>query len=289
MKFFKKRAYLIVLLFWGLVVTGCGQNLDAVSEVAEVPTQISITLYSQLEMDSSLEPATKLQALETEIDDFGEVENRIEAHPRLQKNKRLQFRSGRQLEFKTDNKYQSIQRYENMKSHGITIEKSPQNSQIRKTIKVQDKPLIFAGRGYNISAFERETKPVIDVDYATHLVPTHPEPTGRQRIERLDPEQGYSRDTKSLVYNSTRFAFRKLPPPFIENKYEYSPKAEPIIPAERNPDSVLLFPHGEKSILVLRKTEQKFDLLTGNELLNKKQFNTFKAPRTSNKISNIRQ
>jgi hypothetical protein len=32
------------------------------------------------------------------------------------------------------------------------------SDRIRKTVKVQDKPLIFAGRGYNISAFERIRK-----------------------------------------------------------------------------------------------------------------------------------
>jgi hypothetical protein len=165
------------------------------------------------------------------------------------------------------------------------------SDRIRKTVKVQDKPLIFAGRGYNISAFEREMKPAIDVDYATHLLVIPPEPSAREIKDRLDPKAEYSRDTKYLVYNSTRSAFGELPPPLIDNKPEPVRSAEPAIPLERNPDSFLLFSRGEESLLVLRKAEKQFDLLAGNESLNKKQFqaSSVKVPGTSKKTPSTLQ
>jgi hypothetical protein len=60
---------------------------------------------------------------------------------------------------------------------------------------------------------------------------------------------------------------------------------------ERNPDSVLLLSRGEKSPLVLRKAEKQFDLLVGNESLNKKQFvaSSIKGFGTSNKTPSIPQ
>jgi hypothetical protein len=203
----------------------------------------------------------------------------------------LRAQSGKQPEFKMDTEYQALKRYENLdpESYAITIEKSPQKPPIRKTVKVQDKSLIFAGRGYNISAFEKGDKPAIDVDYATHLMAVPPVPTGSQLRERLDPKGEYSRDTKHLVYNSTRSAFGKFPPPLVKNKPELSRKADFATPMERNPDSVLLFPRGEKSLLVLRQVEKQFDLLTGNELLNKKQFKASKVSGTSNKTPNTPQ
>ncbi|MBC8286918.1 MAG: hypothetical protein H8E42_05520 [Nitrospinae bacterium] len=290
MGLFKNRVYLSVLLSFGLLVSGCGGDPEEgqALEITEGPPQVTITLHSQLELDYSLDPDPQLQVSQAETDEFGEVDNKFIAgvYAKLKRSAMLRSQSGRKPAFKTDTEYLSIQRYEEIDTerYAITIEKSPQKSQIRKTVTVQDKPLVFAGRGYNISAFERESKPAIDVDYATHLVAVQDDPTGSHLRERLDPKMGYSRDTKYLVYNSTRSAFGKLPPPLVESKPEPSRKVEPVIPPERNPDSVLLFPKGEKSVLVLRKAEKQFDLLVGNESLNKKQFEVSKVPGTSKKI-----
>jgi hypothetical protein len=292
----QKRAYLCVLLSFGLLVSGCGGE-DLETEVSletiEGPPQVTITLHPKLDLDFSLDPDPQLEVSQADTDEFEEPGNKFvaEAYAKLKRSGMLRALSGKKPAFKTDTDYQALQRYENVDPERfvITIEKSPQKPPIRKTVKVQDKPLIFAGRGYNISAFEKEGKPAIDVDYATHLVAVPPVPTGSHLRERLDPKGEYSRDTKYLVYNSTRSAFGEFPPPLVENKPEFSRKSDSTTPAERNPDSVLLFPRGEKSLLVLRKAEKQFDILAGNESLNRKQFKDSKVSGTSKKTPNTPQ
>ena len=288
----KKRSYLSTLVFFSLLVSGCGE--DPVEEVAAFDSapQVTITLHSQLELDFPLDPDPQLQTADT--DELEEGDNKFIAgvYAKLKMSASLRSQLGRLPEFKADTKYQSIKRYETIDPgrYAITIKKRAEKpDRIRKTVKTQDKPLIFAGRGYNISAFEKEMKPAIDVDYATHLRVTPPEPSAREIKDQLDPKAGYSRDTKYLVYNSTRSAFGELPPPLIDDKPTLS--AEPAIPSERNPDSVLLVPHGEESLLVLRPADKQFDLLAGNEALNKKQFqaSSVKVPETSKKISSTLQ
>ena len=240
-----------------------------------------------------MDPDPQLEVPQADTDEFEESENKFvtEIYAQLKRSTMLRAQSGKQPTFKTDTKYQELHRYENIdpEIYAITIEKSPQKPAIRKTVTTQDKPLIFAGRGYNISTFEKEDKPAIDVDYTTHLVAVSPVPTGSHLRERLDPKGAYSRDTKYLIYNSTRTAFGEFSQPLMESKPGLSPKADSATPAERNPDSVLLFPRGEKSLLVLMQAEKKIDLLTGNESLNWKQFKASKVPGTSKKTPNTPQ
>jgi hypothetical protein len=292
----QKRIYLTVLLSFGFLVLGCGgedPEAEVSFEAVEAPSQITITLRSKLGLDFSLDPDLQLEVSQKDTNEFDESGNKLiaKAYAKLKRSPMLRVQSGKQPAFKTDTKYQALQRYEYIDpgSYAIMIDKSLQKPAIRKMITVQDKPLVFAGRGYNISAFEKDNKPAIDVDYATHLVAIPPVATGSHLRERLDPIGEYSRDTKHLVYNSTRSAFGKFSPPPVENKPELSRKADSATPAERNPDSVLLFPRGEKILLMLRQTEKQFDLLAGNESLNKKQFNVSKMPGTSKKTPNTLQ
>ncbi|MAX16676.1 MAG: hypothetical protein CMH73_00690 [Nitrospina sp.] len=293
MRLFEKTTNLSIMLGFGLLVLGCGENPEDNSalEMAKGPPQIKIALHSQLELDFSLDPAPKLRVSKIETDKLGAVDNKSIAgvNENYKKISILPPQSARRQAFEKDTEYQSIQRYEHMESYAITIEKSLQNSQIRKTVKADDKPLVFAGRGYNISAFERENKPAIDLDYATHLLSVNREPTSLHLKKKLDSEGRSSRDRKYLIYNSTRSAFGKLPPPLIESKPDLSIKSEPLFPPKRNVDSVLLLPPEGKSILVLRKSKKQFDLLTGNESLNKKSFQASKVLETSKKTPNILQ
>ena len=295
MSIFKKRPCLSTLVFFSLLVSGCGEELkgELVMEGFDSGPQVKITLHSQLELDFPLDPDPQLQTADT--DEFGESDNKFIAGVYAKLRRSASLRSQTRLpEFKADMAYQLLKRYETIDPgrYVITIKKGPEKpDRIRKTVKIQDKPLIFAGRGYNISAFEKEMKPAIDVDYATHLLVIPPDLSTQEIEDKLDLKAGYSRDTKYLVYSSTRSAFGKLPPPLIETKPESLHSAESTIPFERNPDSVLLFPRREESLLVLRKAEKQFDLLVGNETLNKKQFqaSSVKVPGTSKKTPSTLQ
>lgn len=288
-----KRLCLSILIWFGFLISGCGEKPEGEVKIEnfDTPPQVTIILHSQLELDYALEPSPQLQTADGDKPVAGTKIDRMYAS--IKKKRRAQ--SGNLPEFKADTDYQAIKRYEKIDSqrYAITIKKTPALSRVRKTVQVQDKPLIFAGRGYNISAFEKEIKPAIDVDYSTHLVTIPPEPPSREIKDQLDPTTGYTRDTKNLVHNATRSArFGKPLPSLSENKSEPSIKnkpeplqvAKPAIPLKRNRDSVLLFPREGESLLVLRKAKKQYDLLVGNESLNKKQFRASKVPETSNKI-----
>ncbi len=297
MTLLKKRSNLCSLVFFCLIFFGCGEKPagDVVVENFDTPPQVTITLHSQLELDFPLDPDLQSQAVDAEAS--GNVpNNKIDTLYAELKNKRKnRSQSGSLPDYKANNNYQSLKRYENidMDRYTITFKKSPEklSDGIRETVKVQDKPLIFAGRGYNINTFEKEIKPAIDVDYTTHLVAIPPEPLVGEIKDHMDLKAEYSKDIKFLVYNSTRSAFGEFPPALAEEKPASQPQAEPAIPLERNPDSVLLFPRGEKSLLILRQAEKQFDLLTGNESLNKKQFkaSSAKDSETSNKTPSTLQ
>jgi hypothetical protein len=291
-----KNLILGTLVLSCFILSGCGNKPEGevVVDNVDTPPQVTITLHSQLELDYILEPSPQLQTGDKQV-----ASTKIDQiYAEVKKKMKKGSRPANLPESKADSDYQAIPRYEKIdpQRYAITIKKSPEQPSVRKTVNVQDKPLIFAGRGYNISAFDREIKLAVDVDYSTHLVTVPPEQHIEKAKDQLDLTAGYSRDTKNLVYNATRSARfgKRLPSliekePTIENKPESLRSVESEIPVERNPDSVLLFPRGKESLLVLRKAEKQFDLLVGNESLNKKQFRAPKAPETNNKIPSTLQ
>ena len=108
---------------------------------------------------------------------------------------------------------------------------------------------------------------------------------GRKRIQKKKFSIAQNQDKTIAASNleETTLSENKSDPE-IENKSEPLQVAKPALPLKRNRDSVLLFPRGEESLLVLRKAEKQFDLLEGNESLNKKQFNASSmVPGTSSK------
>ena len=147
----------------------------------------------------------------------------------------------------------------------------PSKNTIRKTVKLHEKSLILAGRGFNIQTFDKAADPALDVDYTLHLrekaqhIPT----IGSK--DDLDPAEEYSKYTKDLIYGETRTAFGKMPPPLAKYNAIES-QAQVPIPIEKNPNSVLVLPPGGESIAVVSRDEKSLDLLSGNETLNKKRF-----------------
>jgi hypothetical protein len=259
--FYRKLIIATELIFLSLAL-GCGadEEEEKVVVIPDAPPQITITLRSDITLEQPLEPDPQF--------DKSAVINKAE------KKRTILGRKSTPLPaFKADAGYQSIDRFEKMapEKFEISFEKKPSKKKVRKTVKLQDKPLVFAGRGFNIEAFEPAVNPAVEVDYVSHLREPPKKPLAIGAVDHLDPNGEYSKDTKGLIYSATRAAFGKMPPPLVEPE-PVEPKIQFAGLAEKNPDSILRFPPGEESIAVIARDEKRLDLLIGNESLNKKRF-----------------
>ena len=263
---FNRKLILATNLIFFSLALGCGEKGEEAvvfvipDSILHAPPQITITLRSDITLEQPLDPDPQFE--------------KSTANNKTEKKRKILGPKGAPLtSFKADLGYQSIDRFEKMApvSFEISFEKKPPKKQIRKTVKLQDKPLVFAGRGFNIETFDHAFKPAVEVDYVSHLREPPKKPLAIGAADHLDPEGEYSKDTKYLIYSATRAAFGKMPPPLVEPK-PIEPKTQFASLAEKNPDSILLFPPGEESIAVVVRDEKRLDLLIGNESLNKKRF-----------------
>jgi hypothetical protein len=263
---FNRKMILATNLIFLSLALGCGEKEEEAvvfvipESILNAPPQITIILRSDITLEQPLDPDPQF--------DKSTANNKIE-----KKRKILGPKGAHLATFKADIGYQSIDRFEEMApvSFEISFEKKPPKTQIRKTVKLQDKPLVFAGRGYNIKTFDHAVKPAVEVDYVSHLREPTKQALAKGIADHLDLNGEYSKYTKGLIFSATRAAFGKMPPPLLEPK-PIEPKPQFAGLVEKNPNSILRFPPGEESIAVIARDEKRLDLLAGNESLNKKRF-----------------
>jgi hypothetical protein len=265
---FNRKLILATNLIFLSLALGCGEKEEEAvavvipESILHAPPQITIILRSDITLEQPLDPDPQF--------DKSTANNKIE-----KKRKILEPKGAPLVAFKADIGYQSIDRFEEMApvSFEISFEKKPAKTQITKPVKLQDKPLVFAGRGYNIETFDHAVKPAVKVDYVSHLREPPKKPLVNGITDHLDLDGEYSKESKGLIYSDTRAAFGKMPPTLVEPK-PIEPKPQFAGLEEKNPSSILRFPPGEESIAVIARDEKRFDLLTGNESLNKKRFHS---------------
>ena len=244
--------------------TGEAEEEEDLVKIPDSPPQINITLRSDFIIEQPLEPDPQINRSTEKVQLFGE--NKIGIEDRKQPTLST---------FKTDEGYQSIERFERVSpgTFETSFEKKPKSSKkiIRETVKLGDKSLILAGRGFNIQTFVKASDLKLDIDYTSHLreQAQYIPPIGSE--EHLDPAEEYSKHTKDLIYGEARMAFGKMPPPLAKSN-TFKSQAQVQIPIEKNANSVLILPPGKESISVISRDEKSLDLLVGNEALNKKRF-----------------
>ena len=259
----RKLIFFAVPVFLSLSL-GYGESEEEVVKVPKSPPQITITLRSDFTITQPLEPDPQYEKTEEQKQGKG-------------KKKKVRFGPSvpSMRAYKADAKYQSLNRFENSATETFKIDFEKKNElkdkRIRETVKLQDKPLVFGARGFNIEVFGHQRLPAVEVDYVSHLRKPPPLLKSIGTIDHLDPKGEYSRDLKELIYGETRAAFGKMPPPLVEPE-PIKPKAESKKSLEKHPDSVLVFPPYGDSIAVVLRDEKSLDLLAGNENLNKKRF-----------------
>ena len=255
--------FLCLSLYFGCGISEAEQEEELV-KIPDSPPQITITLRSDFIVEQPLEPDPQINKSAEKVQFFG-------------KNKRgtADLKKPALSTFKTDESYQSIERFERVspETFEISFENKPKPSKkiIRKTVKLSDKSLILAGRGFNIQTFVKASDLKLDMDYTSHLREQAQYIPPIDSKEHLDPTEEYSKHTKDLIYGEARMAFGKMPPPLAKSN-AFNSQAQVQIPLEKNPNSVLILPPGKESIAVISRDEKSLDLLVGNEALNKKRF-----------------
>ena len=131
--------------------------------------------------------------------------------------------------FKTDEGYQSIERFEGVYTEtfetGVEKRPMPSKKTIRNTVKLQDKSLILGGRGFNIQVFDEASDLYLDVGHTSHLREQAKYIPNIGPEDHLDLAEEYSKHTKDLIYGEIRAAFGKMPPALAKpNAVESQPK-----------------------------------------------------------------
>ncbi len=261
--FYRKLPFTLAALCLS-VKFGCGISEAQQEEIKipDSPPQITITLRSDFIFEQPLEPDPQINRSAEKVQFFWKKKIGAEG-----------LKKPTLSTFKTDEGYQSIERFEGVSPEtfetGVEKKPMPSKKTIRNTVKLQDKSLILGGRGFNIQVFDEDSD--LSLDYTSHLREHAKYTPNISPEDHLDLAGEYSKHTKGLIYGETRAAFGKMPPPLAKANAVES-QAQVSIPVEKNPNSLLVLPSVGESIAVVSRDKKPLDLLTGSENLNKKNF-----------------
>jgi len=263
--FYRKLPFVLAVVYLSLNFgSGISEAQQEEIKIPESPPQITITLRSDFIFEQPLEPDLQINKSAEKVQFFGE--NKIGIEDR--KKPTLST-------FKTDEGYQSIERFEGVfpETFETNVEKKPipLKKTIRNTVKLQDKSLILGGRGFNIQIFDKDSDLPLSVSYTSHLREQAKYIPNIGSKDHLDLAGEYSKHTKDLIYGETRAAFGKMPTSLAKPNAVES-QAQVSIPVEKNPNSLLVLPPVGESIAIISRDKKSLDLLAGSETLNKKRF-----------------
>ena len=175
----------------------------------------------------------------------------------------------------SDDEYIALNRHERLflqtpgeKRSGLSVHLVPEP---RDTVNVRDKPLIFAGKGFEIDDFRGLSEERLYFRFTRHLerdLPLVPPAKPREKLE-LDVE--HTASTRDVVFHSPRAAFNKPLASDVEVVEEHVvEKKQPYV--RRTPETKVLLEKGYDTNIVLEPSDKTMDLLIGNETLNREIF-----------------
>ena len=176
----------------------------------------------------------------------------------------------KELTFKSDKEYLSMNRFERplleAKDPVITRES------VRDTVIVVNKPLVFAGRGFDIKGFRSHARTAVQADFLRHLNKPVPK-MDRVPQEHLDLQLTQVKSSKYLIFHPLRPALSVLQKPTLQENAEPQPKKPQVLQAI--PETNLLLKESERSDLILRPGRESLDLMIGNEKINRKRYGSW--------------
>jgi len=174
------------------------------------------------------------------------------------------------LTFKKDKEYLSMNRFERPALEARRPAVARQS--VRDTVVVVDKPLVLAGRGFEIQKFQPRASQIVPTDFLEHLT----RPVAKRKPvhrERLDLQLIQVKSSRHLIFHPLGPALSQLQKPAHRNDLKRRQKKPHNL--ESIPETKLLFNESGKSDLLLRPGSESLDLLIGNEKINRREYGSW--------------
>ncbi|MBI5427175.1 MAG: hypothetical protein HZA02_02725 [Nitrospinae bacterium] len=177
--------------------------------------------------------------------------------------------------YKTDKEYLALKRFEqplpireSKTAHGV----SPGETETVQPL-TGEKPLIFAGEGFDIRIFEEKSREKMNFHSTSRLeAPPVPE-TAETPPERLDLREDRIASRKSLVFRARAGGFPQPVPTDSEAaKGPGKGKRKEAASVEKIPETRVFLTESGPSRLLLAEPETKIDALMGNDSVNRHRF-----------------
>ncbi len=182
--------------------------------------------------------------------------------------------------FNSDLNYQNLERYEFLTSfHRDSLNKKyyPTKGHEKKKLEKRDgiykmeKPIVLAGKGFNIKTFEHHASGRIKMNPRRFLISRSPVIPEKALEEHMDPNDENLKAYRPIIFHSRATGFNStIKQNHIQEaesslKYQV-PQARPI-----SHSKVLMY-REEKADVKLKPSLQKIDLLKGDQSINKRDF-----------------
>lgn len=174
------------------------------------------------------------------------------------------------LTYTDDKNYLSINRYERFpRTEKIT--NRIQKPKVRDTVTPRDNPLILAGKGFHLNGLQSQPKAGFHMGFPHRLQ----KPTDKIELipeDPLDLKLTQIKSSRDLIFHPLRQSLAKDNRQTIYQDDEKLEKKKSIH-LQDIPETKLLLGEGKKSFLILRRGNESFDLMNGNEKINRENFN----------------
>lgn len=184
--------------------------------------------------------------------------------------KNIETKKITKLAYQGDEEYLSLNRYERF-SQGTKKSVRINRQKVRDTVTAREKPLTLGGRGFDFKGRQRQAKTGRFANFTHRLQKPLPkmEPVPK---DSLDLGMAQAKSRKDLIFHPVRQAFGEYNRQKNYLKDEKSEKKNPQV-LEDIPETKLLLMEADNSYMVLRRSRESLDLLSGNEKINRKKYN----------------
>jgi hypothetical protein len=175
-----------------------------------------------------------------------------------------------EFDYTSDAEYLALNRYERF-SQAIKKPVRVNRQKVRDTVAPGKKPLTLGGRGFEFKGRQLQSKAGRFVSFTHRLQKPVPkmEPVPE---DYLDLRLTQAKSSKDLIFHPVRQAFGKYDRQKTYLKDEKPEKKNPQV-LQDIPETKLLLMEADNSFLILRRSSESLDLLSGNEKINRKKYN----------------